>query len=184
MSFLLGVGYLFVGVILVCNLALGGYLIFSLIKRNKLAPYVWSFGQELRLMKEHLHLKKDKKIVDLWCGDGKALRFFSKEFGLLGDGFDINFFAIWLGKFLNKRLWFSASVRLFKKNFEAVDLKGYDYVYIYLLPPQLASIEDRLWKSVKKDVLIISNSFQFKKHKPFEVISNKKGKKCLFLYKR
>ncbi|HCY20392.1 TPA: hypothetical protein DIC40_00675 [Patescibacteria group bacterium] len=33
-------------------------------------------------MKENLHLEKGKKLVDLGCGDGKALRFFVKTFGI------------------------------------------------------------------------------------------------------
>jgi len=57
-----------------------------------------------------------------------------------------------------------------------IDLSTFDYVYVYLLPKQLAFIEDWLWKNIGKDTIIISNSFQFKNHTPFEVIKDKKGK--------
>lgn len=65
-----------------------------------------------------------------------------------------------------------------------VDLSTFDYIYVYLLPVQLAFIEDWVWSTMKEDAIIIANSFQFKNHKPFEVIKNKKGKPSIFLYKK
>lgn len=168
-------------------LGLTFWLIFSffigLLKKDKIAPYVGTFGREIHLMKDYLHLEKWKKLVDLGCGDGKALRFFVKTFGIKGYWYDINTFALLLGKIVNRRSGFK-SIIIEKKDFMKVDLSIFDYVYVYLLPIQLAFIEDWLWKNVKKDAIIIANSFHFKKHTPFETIKDKKGKPCLFLYKK
>lgn len=135
-------------------------------------------------MKENLHLEKGKKLVDLGCGDGKALRFFVKTFGIQWFWYDINIFAITLGKAFNRWFGFRKSVFLEKKNFMNVDLSTFDYIYVYLLPAQLAFIEDWVWNNMKKDAIIIANSFQFKNHVPFEVTKDKKGKWCIFLYKK
>lgn len=65
-----------------------------------------------------------------------------------------------------------------------IDLSKFDYIYVYLLSEQLRSIEDWIWKTAKKDTIIIANTFQFEKHKPFEIIKNRIGKPRIFLYKK
>ena len=154
-------------------------LLFSTTKK---APYIPSFNRQLELMKQ-LKLKKDSTIVDLWCGDGKALRFFVKEHGIkLAEWFDINFYAIFKWKRINKRHWIS-NINLFKKNLFDVDLKKYDYIYLYLWTTQMAIMEDWIRETKKADTIIISNSFQFKKHKPSKVYKNDKWVDTIFLYK-
>ena len=122
-------------------------------------------------------------MVDLWCGDGKALRFFSKEHHIkLWEWYDINRYAIFKGKLLNKHQNIT-NVNLYRKDLFKVDLKKYDYIYIYLWESQLAVMEDWLWEEKNKSTVIISNTFQFKKHKPFKVYKNEKGINTIFLYK-
>jgi len=153
-----------------------------LFSKTKKAPYIPSFNRQLQLMK-NLDLEEDAIMVDLGCGDGKALRFFSKEYRLkLWEWFDINPYAIFKWKLLNKR-YRVTNIYLYKKNLFDVDLKKYDYIYVYLWETQLEMIEDWVWKEKKKNAVIISNSFRFKKHKPFKVYKNKQWVDTVFLYK-
>lgn len=122
----------------------------GIFRKDMAAPYVWSFRRDLLLMKEHLRLDRGKRIVDLGCWDGRALRFFGKTFGLIGFWYDINIFAITLGRFINRWFGFKKSVCIEKKNFMDIDLSTFDYIYVYLLPGQLEFIEDRVWKTKKK----------------------------------
>ena len=85
---------------------------------------------------------------------------------------------------MNCWLGYKHRIVIEKKNFMQVNLSSFDYIYVYLLPVQLAFIEDWVWKNIKKDAIIIANSFQFKEHKPIEIIKDKKGKPCIFLYKK
>ena len=154
-------------------------LLFSTTKK---APYIPSFNRQLELMKQ-LKLKKDSTMVDLGCWDGKALRFFSKEHGIkLLEWFDINPYAIFKWKILNKRQWIK-NVNLYKKNLFDVDLKKYDYIYLYLWATQLAVMEDWIRKTKNKETVIVSNSFKFAKHEPFKVYKNDKWIDTIFLYK-
>lgn len=171
-------------VVIAANLLMAWYMLVSVFKKDTSAPYVSSFDREINLMKEFLRLGKGKYLLDLGCWDGKAMRFFVKTFGVKCDGYDINVFAVLLGKFLNKIYWYTKTVRIIKKNFLAADLKKYDYIYAYLLTPQLASIEDWVWENLKDDTIIITNSFKFAKHEPYKVICNKKGKPSIFLYRK
>lgn len=154
-------------------------LLFSTTKK---APYIPSFDRQLELMKQ-LKIKTNSKMVDLGCGDGKTLRFFSKIHDIkLWEWFDINPYAILKWKIINKYQRIK-NVNLYKKNLFDADLKKYDYIYVYLRETQLETIEDRIRKEKNKNTIIISNTFQFKNHKPFEVYKNNKWIDTIFLYK-
>ncbi len=158
-------------------------LLWPIITGFKKAPYVPSFRYHLNLMKKHLQLEKWAKIVDLWCGDGKALRFFTTVFWLQGTWYDLNPFVIHYGRVLDLLLWFRDIV-LIRSNFTQAQLKEYTYVYLYLWPEQMISIEDRVFEHVSKNTVIISNSFTFIKHKSFDSIHDEHGKKVIYLYRK
>jgi hypothetical protein len=48
----------------------------------------------------------------------------------------------------------------------------------------MAQIEDRIFDNIKKETIVVSNSFKFTKHQPFQVINNPKGKPTIFLYRK
>jgi len=150
---------------------------------TKKAPYVPSFDKQLKIIKEELNLNKNKSLVDLWCWDWKALRFFNKNYRLKGEGYDINYFALFYGKFLNKLYWYK-NINLHRKNFFSADLKKYDYVYLYLRPSQLEKMEEWIFSNIKKDAVVISNSFQFKNNKPYKTIKKDWVIGSIFLYKK
>ncbi len=159
-----------------------GLLVF-MFKKDKTAMYVPSFNRHIRLMKAHLKLTRWKKLVDLWCGDGKAMRFFTEQFGVQCDGYELQRFPYHYGKLCNRLLWYP-QLKLYKKNFLQADIMRYDYIYVYLLPNQMAQIESRIFKNMNPHTIIISNSFKFVIHKPYEVIKNIKWKPSIFLYKK
>ncbi len=173
--------------LLVCVLFFSMRVIYGLLafmfRRNTLAMYVPSFNRHILLMKQHLKLIHWKKLVDLWCGDGKAMRFFSRTFGVQADGYEIQFFPHFYGKILNKLLWYP-DLKLLKNDFLLTDIHGYDYIYVYLLPQQMAEIESRIFKNMAPHAIVISNSFSFAIHQPYEVIKDKNWKPSIFLYKK
>lgn len=158
-------------------------LLVFLFKKNTLAMYVPSFNRHIRLMKDQLKLNSWKKLVDLGCGDGKAMRFFAKTFWLQCDGYELQRFPYLYGKLINFIFWYR-TLTLYRQDFSQANLKHYDYIYVYLLPQQMAQIESRIFKHISTHAIIISNSFQFAKHTPYKVIKNAKGKPSIFLYKK
>lgn len=169
-------------IILLGVIAFHVYMIYSFINSSRLAPYVPSPTRDLENIIWNFEMAKWKHLVDLWCGDGKALRFFQKNFGVKCDGFDINIFPLRYGRMINKMSWYK-NINLNWKNFLKVDLGKYDYVYLYLLPEQLADIEEWIFWNIKISTIVVTNTFRFKDKVPFEIIKNKKGKDRIFLYK-
>lgn len=158
------------------------WLLYSPLKTK--VPYVPSFNSDLKIMWEKLNLQSGKNIVDLGCWDWKALRYLKKAFNLSqADGFDINPMPVFLWKIYNF-LQGAKNVNLYVKDFNQVDLKKYDYIYLYLFPELLEKIEDNIFSKVSSKWVIISNSFQFKKHTPIKVLKSQTWKWKIYIYKK
>ncbi len=176
------ISIIILAIIIIAWLSFLYFILKSTFFPNKIAPYVWSFKRHLKIMRQ-LDIKKWTTMLDLGCGDGKALRFFHKNFDIKKwVWYDINPYAILRWKIVNKIFWHK-NLSIYKKNFLDSKIKWYDYIYTYLRPSQLAEIEDRLRKNKNKSTIIISNSFKYSKHKPFKILKDKKWKPAIFLYK-
>ena len=137
-------------------------------------PYIWSFNSHLKMLKK-LNLEKWKTIIDLGCGDGKVLRFLGKEFWLIWYGYDLNSFAIYYWKLLNKIK--KSQVKLFKWDFTKQDISSYDYIFMYLMPSSMKELEKRVFENKKPKAIVIVNTFPFPNKKPFKIIDK------IYLYK-
>lgn len=147
-------------------------------------PYVPSYDEDIKLMKEKLILEKWKNMIDLGCWDGKALRFFVDNFWIVKwVWYDLNTPSIVFGKLINK-IWKINNIELYKGDFLKVDISKFDYIYVYLLSECLEKIEDFVFSNMKDDAIIISNTFKFKKNTPFLVHQNKNWKDRVILYKK
>ena len=159
-----------------------GFTLKSIFQPRKRAPYVWTFKRHLKLLKK-LNIKNNTSIIDLWCWDGKVLRFFERTYNLKKlNWYDINPYAILLWKTINILKW-KKNISLSHKNFLDINIKWYEYIYLYLRTKQLADIENRIRKNKNKNTILISNSFKFTKHKHFKTIKDSKWKNAIFLYK-
>ncbi len=162
------------------------YLIWSFVSIvfSKWVPFVSSFDDDLNVIKNNLKITKWKSIIDLWCGDGKALRMFIKNYDFkYATWYDVNFSAILFGKILNKILGIK-NINLYVGDFLKISLEWYDYIYVYLLTEYMYKIEDFVFKNIWKNTIIISNSFKFRDHEPFKIIKNNVWKDRIYLYKK
>ncbi len=165
---------------------IGFYFITSLVAEFLASgvPFVPTYNSDIKTMKEKLELIPGKTMIDLGCGNGKALKVFTDHFHISeAHGYDFNVWAILWWKFMN-RITKSKTIKLFVWDFLKVDISRFDYVYIYLLTKYLAKIEDHVFEHIWDHTIIISNSFQFKKHTPFQIIKNDEWKERFFLYRK
>jgi len=156
------------------------YFIRSFFVGTKEAPYVGSFWRQLILMKQKLSLWEWKALIDLWCGDGKALRFFKKNFLVKTIWYDINIFAIFWWKILNRILWYN-QIKLIHSNFEKADLSQYDYIYVFLFTKQVSMIEEWIFSNKRADAIVICNTFPCSRQKSYQILTD--GKSKIYLYK-
>jgi len=73
------------------------------------------------------------------------------------------------------------NITLIHKDIQKIKLEDVDVVYIYLFSDYMARLEDRVFTTKKQDAIVICNTFSFKNHEPFEIISDWKDK--IYLYK-
>lgn len=76
------------------------------------------------------------------------------------------------------------SIHIHKKDLIQADLRRYDYIYLYLLPHQMAELEPRIFSQVRDDAIVISNSFPFPLHQPYTTLNTPQGKPNIFLYRK
>lgn len=162
------------------------YLLGSFIAayQAKWVPYVPSYNEDLARMKKELSLEDWKTMIDLWCWDWKALRFFVKNFWIKkAVWYDFNQPAIIFWRFIN---WMGNidNIELKRWDFTKVDISKYDYIYIYLLTEYMAVIEDFVFENMNENATIIANTFKFTKHAPFKVTKNDKWRDRILLYKK
>lgn len=178
--------YIFVLIFVLLLLAIALYFYFSVLIsliRSKWVPYVPSFDSEIELMKK-LDIKPWKIMLDLWCWDWKVLRFFSNHFYMWKCyWYDISWFAVNYWRIIN---YFKNinNVELIKKDFSHAKFDWVDYIFVYLMPNMLERIEDWLFDSIGNNTVIISNTFKFKKHLPFETIFNSRWYAKIYLYRK
>ena len=72
--------YILLGGVLFLVLWYNVQLFLLMFRSNKQAIYIPSFTKDLSLMCGQLPLSPGKMLIDLGCGDGKALRFFVREY--------------------------------------------------------------------------------------------------------
>lgn len=168
------------------------YLLFHMLvadaynRKNNNAPYVETYGRHYERMKECLkpYLHAEQILYDLWCGDGGALRFFAKAFGMKKlVGYDIHSVAIQRGR-LHNALVKQTYIELHHKNFLDVDIQQADIIYVFLIPAQLSNIKNRLQKNMRDDALIITNVFAFPDREPTHVHASPDGKSVIRIYKK
>lgn len=126
------------------------------------APFVPSNEYATKSMINFASLKPGMKIYDLGSGDGRLVIEAAKH-GAYAVGFEINpFLVIWS----NLRILLSHQEKLahvYWKNFWRANLTDADVVFVYLLPWRMETLSQLLDKQLKKNTIIISNSFIFPK---------------------
>ena len=146
-------------------------------------PQIATYNSDIKRMK--LWLKKYnlewKKIIDLWSGTWKSIRFFEKYFKAKPTWYEIDYTNYFISVILNKIYWLNANIK--RSNFLNANLEEYDFIYIYLFPKTMDSISDFIYSTSKKWTIIFVNAFKIKNAIPIEILYNKNWKEEIYIYK-
>lgn len=138
-------------------------------------PFVPSDKKLIKEMREFLKGTKVKKIAELGAGNGRV------AFSLAEEGYEV--LAVELNPLLTifMRIWkvFKgySSVRILNQNLFNTDVSQMDAVILYLFPMHMEKLEKKLFSDLRPGSYILSNTFKFKHHVPFKVISK------IYIYK-
>ncbi|MFT4326684.1 MAG: hypothetical protein ACMXYK_04235, partial [Candidatus Woesearchaeota archaeon] len=108
-------------------------------------------------MLEIANISHKDKIADLGCGNMKILLQLEKNYGITGTGFEISPIPYLLARI---KLYFRNTKNKIKfKNIFKANLSKFNVIFIYLTPPILKKLENKLIKECPKGTKIISNTF-------------------------
>jgi SAM-dependent methyltransferase len=135
------------------------------------APYVATAKEKIINVLKAAGVKKGKTFYELGSGDGRlvleAAKLEAESYGI-----EQSWIRVWYARLKARQL------KLPNAHFYHGDLFDRQYfpadiVFIYLLPKAIAKLEDKLPAELKKGSIIITQTFHFKKLKPFKKVINK-----------
>jgi ribosomal protein L11 methylase PrmA len=125
-------------------------------------PFLPSSKRKVDLMISLANLNKDSIVYDLGSGDGRLVIEAAKKGVSHAVGFEINPI---LNLFARIRAYFLKlkNLTFFTKSMWKADLSKPDIIFLYLLPSVMLKLEEKLINEGKENMIIISNTFKFKK---------------------
>mgnify|MGYP001571053056 FL=1 len=130
------------------------------------APTVYADDGAVADAFELAGLKQGELVIDLGCGNAKALIMAARRFGARGIGVERSPYAYLLSKLNVRRAHQTKKIKIYFGDFKKVqsELNKADVVYVYLLNQVLVSIEAWLFEAVGAKTRIVSLAFEFKYH--------------------
>src|SRR3989344_4840690 len=148
------------------------------------APWLPTFGRDLKLAVELAGIQAGETVYDLGCGDGRFLFSAAKQThaGQL-IGFEISllpFFIAWTRKLFSPN---SARVKIKFKNFYKADFTKVDVVYCFLMPRVMPKLERIIAPQMKPGARLVSYSFKLSGKAPEKVFKQNEKSLPIYLYR-
>jgi len=160
------------------------WIISQLVSAIAGAPAVAADRKLIEAALRAAELKKDDLVVDLGCGDGRALIIATQKFEARGVGVEISPYSFIKAKFNVRRAGLSRKIKIVFGDFKKIEanLKKADLVYLYLFPGLMAKIEPWLFENIAAETRIVSLGFQFSSHKPKSIENIKTPNRTTKIY--
>lgn len=123
------------------------------------APYVPTSSRLIRDILKRAKLPRGARFLELGCGDGRVVSMAVSEFGAIGKGVEINPMLIVLAR-LRSWLVGAGSLELLRADVRQTPLKGYSFIFLYLFPGLIESLQERFLTECSKGTVIISHGFK------------------------
>lgn len=133
------------------------------------APFVPTKREKVIKLLKNLKLKKGQKFYELGSGDGRVV-IETAKLGLEAIGIEQSWIRIIWSKIV-ARSQKLPNAKFKHGNIFNEDLSKADIVYIYLLPKGVEKLFPKLKKELKKDTLVITQTFHFKNWQPIKKIN-------------
>jgi SAM-dependent methyltransferase len=143
-------------------------------------PFVPSNKRVIDRVLEIAHLKKDEKVYDLGCGDGRFLIEAEKKARVKAVGFEaapIPLILAYIRKWIN-----GSHIKIHMGNFFKTNLADADVIFCYLGPETLQALCPKLKSECRKGTRIYSHTFHIEGMRPTAVWEKDPAKKLPKIY--
>ena len=132
------------------------------------APYVGTSKKIIKKILAEIKFEDNALVCELGCGNAKFLRAIANNKDVLAVGYEYSLIVYLQAIFFN--LLANRKVQIYLQDFFKADLSQADYIFCFLMPEEMARLEEKLKSELKPNALVISNSFPFKKWQPEKII--------------
>lgn len=182
MNFWTIIGAILLGLICLSMIIFVAFWSYAFFRANA-NPTISTFSHLKNLMKD-LTLKSWSRFIDLWCGNGSTLRWFSKQYPWLTYIWvDINILAVRRWRFMIRNTWLQ-NIQLKQQDIYTVDLKQFDIIYCFLMPSEMKRIQEHFDKHLTEQHTVICAAFKLPDREPIQTIADDKWTKKIFIYKK
>lgn len=136
------------------------------------APYVPSNMRLLSKVLKAAGVKKEKVFYELGSGDGRVV-IEAAKLGAKANGIEQSWLRVWLSRYNSRRAGTNKQTHFCHGNIFDRNYYPADIVYIYLLKPAVEKLEDKLKKELNKGTILITQTYHFKKWKPYKKMGTK-----------
>jgi predicted RNA methylase len=146
-------------------------------------PYVPTPVAVAQTMVRSAGLKGNERVYDLGAGNGRILIEAKRMYpSVSATGVELSP-TVWLLGLLTIALA-RQRIRFLRADARTVDLRDADVVFLYLTPPFLGTIEDKLDRELRPGTVVISHAFPFPRRQPVQVTTLPwgAGKKTVLRY--
>ncbi|MFP4531050.1 MAG: class I SAM-dependent methyltransferase [Desulfobacterales bacterium] len=136
------------------------------IKNTQGALYVSTSQERIRAVLDEFDLKRGQVLIDLGCGDGRALRAARRRSDISAIGYEINPLA-----YVKARIYsLGAGIDIRHRNFwnEAIDAA--DIIFCYLFPDVMTALAEKIRAEAKPGAVIVSFNFPIPAFTPIKVL--------------
>ena len=130
------------------------------------APYVPTRLKNIKELLKKAGLKKGHHFYELGSGDGRVV-YAATELGAFSTGIEQSWLRVWFSRYQAKKQNLKDIEFLHGNIFDRQYFPA-DCIFIFLLQPAVDKLEKKLKKELKKDCIVITQTFHFKNWKPIK----------------
>lgn len=148
-------------------------------------PFVPSSASAVKEAFTYIHPKKNTKVLEIGCGDGRVLCSVVKKYSLYGRGIDKNPIFVLSARIRALLQGVSHRTSFVRGDARATNVGWADIIYLFMIPKFIhtETIKSKLLHETKEGTFIISNWYEIEYLKQREIHRVQTGTHETYVYK-
>lgn len=128
------------------------------------APFVPTPMTAVKKILASAKIKKNEKVYDIGCGDGRMVYLAAKDYNAEAVGFELSPLVYALARI--RHFFWKSKAKILFRDFKFYNFENADVIVCYLLPETLARLQTKLDLELKKGTRVVSYAFPVGNWKP------------------